>query len=249
MCFVTERTFGNVPRSVRSPQENDFAICAGGAELVRLRKEQVLVSHDIRREVVASVMGRMMDYRLAWSVMFHDSVWYEPLATYFTDWGMPMASRFGHYVRRAIFPEEGAHPAVSVSRILGAWSDDVLGMSCACYSPEERDKAYMVLAQRTDIHARRVGDAVVRIRPRGVDAGTTARELQRILEIAPEQTVAFGSGEGCLPLAQAAGTFVAMGDAVPELKESATETCGASSEDGMAVWLERLLEEDEAFNG
>ena len=56
--------------------------------------------------------------------------------------------------------------------------------------------------------------------------------------ISPDEAIAFGDGGNDVKLMDAAGTAVAMGNAVPALKEHATAVTGRNSEDGVAVYLE-----------
>lgn len=249
VCPCSSRSYGFMPRSVRSLKANDYLICTNGALALRRRDERALVEHALDREVIASIMERLSSFFLAWNALLYDGKWFEPLGTFFFYHGEPMPRRIARYVRRAIFPEEGTHPVLSVVRLLAEWNEPVYQLECVCRSREERDRVFTILAQRNDISASRMEDVVIQISPRGTSKGSTARELQRLLGVTSEQTVAFGDGLNDLPLAQASGTFVAMGNADPELKRQATEVTGTVDEDGMAAWLERLLKEDEALHG
>ena len=68
-----------------------------------------------------------------------------------------------------------------------------------------------------------------------------AKELMRYLGIAAEDTVAFGDGGNDLPLAEAAGTFVAVANGDASVKARATYVCPPITEDGVAVWIEDRL--------
>ena len=60
------------------------------------------------------------------------------------------------------------------------------------------------------------------------------------MNIAPEEVIAFGDGDNDVPLIQAAGTGVAMGNASPAVKEAADITAPSNNDDGIAVVLKTL---------
>ncbi|HEX8915940.1 MAG TPA: HAD family hydrolase [Humisphaera sp.] len=60
--------------------------------------------------------------------------------------------------------------------------------------------------------------------------------------IAPEQIIAVGDDMNDVPMLQAAGLGVAMGNARPEARAAAKMTIGANADDGLAVFLEQLVE-------
>ena len=70
------------------------------------------------------------------------------------------------------------------------------------------------------------------------DKGSALKTLCRHMGISPEAAIAFGDGGNDVKLMDAAGTAVAMGNAVPALKERADVITKRNSEDGVAVYLE-----------
>lgn len=74
-----------------------------------------------------------------------------------------------------------------------------------------------------------------------IDKGEALRYLLRQLDIAPEQTLALGDGGSDLPLLQAAGIGVAMGNAVDHVKQGADAVTATCDEDGVALALERFV--------
>jgi len=64
-------------------------------------------------------------------------------------------------------------------------------------------------------------------------------------EITPEQIIAIGDDLNDVPMISKAGLGVAMGNARPEVKAIAGRVIGANSEDGLAVFLEELVEQHE----
>lgn len=71
--------------------------------------------------------------------------------------------------------------------------------------------------------------------------GNALRVLCRHLDLDLSEVVAFGDGTNDMTMIQAAGIGVAMGNAVPELKEKADYVTACNEEDGVAVFLEQYV--------
>lgn len=70
--------------------------------------------------------------------------------------------------------------------------------------------------------------------------GAALLTLAEKLGIAPEETAAFGDGSNDLSMIRAAGTGIAMGNAVPPVKAAADRVTAGNDEDGVAVLAEEL---------
>lgn len=74
-----------------------------------------------------------------------------------------------------------------------------------------------------------------------VSKGTALHFLCNYLNVAPEETIAFGDGENDIPLLKAAGLSIAMGNATPGIKNIANYVTASNDENGIASALERFL--------
>ena len=77
---------------------------------------------------------------------------------------------------------------------------------------------------------------------KSVSKGSALLRLCEMLGVDPAQTVAFGDEENDRPMLRAAGLGVAMGNAVPEIKAEADAVTSSNEEDGVAKFIEHLLE-------
>ncbi len=75
----------------------------------------------------------------------------------------------------------------------------------------------------------------------GVNKGAALRQLCAMLQIDPQRVLAVGDNDNDIPLLQAAGYGVAMGNASPGLKAVADWVAPTIEEDGVAVTLEKFV--------
>ena len=76
---------------------------------------------------------------------------------------------------------------------------------------------------------------------RGVDKGTAAGQLARLLDVDTSEIAAAGDSFNDLALLRACGLGIAMGNAAPEIKEMADYLAPAVDDDGLAVAIEEFL--------
>ncbi len=84
-------------------------------------------------------------------------------------------------------------------------------------------------------------DTFIEIFPKGVDKGKALTIVCNHLGIDLQNVMAFGDQELDIPMIEAAGTGVAMGNAIPALKEKADFVTGTNNEDGITNALEHYL--------
>ena len=71
--------------------------------------------------------------------------------------------------------------------------------------------------------------------------GNGLRRLMQILNIPKEEVIVFGDNGNDIDMFHAAGTSVAVGNALPEVQAEADHVCGTNDEDGPAKFLEEWL--------
>ena len=96
-----------------------------------------------------------------------------------------------------------------------------------------------------EIDTAKSADIFLEIFPKGVSKGTALKQICKLLRIQPEETIAFGDHELDIPLIEAAGMGVAMGNGISALKEKADLITGTNNEAGIADALEKILEKGE----
>ena len=79
------------------------------------------------------------------------------------------------------------------------------------------------------------------VQPHGIDKGNGLRMIMERENILPEQVCAIGDGENDLAMLEVAGVKVAMGNAMPCLKEIATDHADHYFQEGCANWIRKNL--------
>lgn len=87
----------------------------------------------------------------------------------------------------------------------------------------------------------RSSDIYLEIFPKGATKGEALEAICKKLGIYPEETMAFGDQELDIPMLKKAGTSIAMGNAIPEVKELADFVTKSNNEAGIAFALEHYL--------
>ena len=77
--------------------------------------------------------------------------------------------------------------------------------------------------------------------PKVINKGQGIRDICRVLDIAPAEVIAFGDAENDIPMLQAAGMGIAMGNASDAVKVAADRVTLSNNEDGIAAALQTLL--------
>ena len=77
--------------------------------------------------------------------------------------------------------------------------------------------------------------------PRIINKGQGIRDICKVLGIEPAEVVSFGDAANDIPMLEAAGMGVAMGNAQEAVKQAADMVTLSNNEDGIAAALEKLL--------
>jgi Cof subfamily protein (haloacid dehalogenase superfamily) len=75
----------------------------------------------------------------------------------------------------------------------------------------------------------------------GADKGTGVQNLARLMGLDKEEICVFGDYHNDIPMFEAAGFSVAMGNAEDEVKNRATVITGSNDEDGVALAINKYF--------
>ena len=79
------------------------------------------------------------------------------------------------------------------------------------------------------------------VAPQGISKGNTILHLLSELNITPDQVMVFGDGENDLSMFEVVKYPIAMGNAMPKVKEAAYDVTTSNDEDGIALALKKYV--------
>lgn len=149
-------------------------------------------------------------------------------------------------IQKDISPEEkkivrGSYAQVKEVTAFKEISDDFIKITIhdsklRCFETREKlarydESAYIVASEA----------AWIDIANANVHKGTTVEQLQQMLNVTPEETVAFGDGYNDIELMERAAYSFAVRNAVDELKDAANFICRSNDEDAVMRTIIQLL--------
>ena len=129
-------------------------------------------------------------------------------------------------------------------RLLSGWLQSDVVKMLAIAPPERIDRAQRELIRRfpNGVTFMKSRDNFLEIVAEGINKGAALRALAEHLAIPMEDVMAFGDGQNDAAMLEAAGTGVAMANAVDECRAVAQMMAPDNREDGVAQVIERMLD-------
>lgn len=244
----------------------DYCVCANGATVHRLDDGSLVAARPMSREEALDCHATGSRFEASWNAFVEEDAYFELKGMSYLFTGrtgalargrrnergarkrplvvrvLSFAQRGLRYVWRMV-SNRSQHQVRSVRRILEGASDGVHKMGCVFPNAVSCEDCERALRSDGRFEVARMGAVELEITARGTTKGTGAKLLLDHLGIDAKDSVAFGDGGNDLPLADAVGRFVAMGNAEESVKQAADEVCASVSEDGVAQWIECMLEQ------
>lgn len=134
---------------------------------------------------------------------------------------------------------------VDVRSLTQQWEQEGTGANklLVAANPEIIQEIYREMTERnwSDIDFACSADCFVEISPKGINKGRALAIVCEKLGIDLSETIAFGDQELDIPMVEIAGLGIAMGNAIPELKDVADFVTKSNNEAGIAYALEQYL--------
>lgn len=187
--------------------------------------------HKIRPEAVQAVYEKV-------AVAYRIPLWIYQGRTW-------MVTQVDDYVRRESRIIRHEPELVSMGRCCERWAADETGPNKLLFGahPEVIRALHRELEpfRSEGLDFAQSDTAYMEMFPRDVNKGSALELICREIGIRREETIAFGDQELDLPLLEAAGFAVAMGNAIPRLKETADYVTASNNQAGVALALQNLL--------
>lgn len=224
LVFVTGRPPRWMGPIVEATGHRGLAICANGALVYDLHREQVVAEHPLEPQAAAALVAalRRMLPELTFAVERANQFGREP--GYAPRWTTPPDAVI------AVAEELVRSPLVKLlARHEHLGPDELLARAREVISD---DLATLTYASR---------DGLLEISGAGVSKASALQRLARERGIPAVDVIAFGDMPNDLPMLAWAGRSVAVAGAHPEVVAAVDEVTAGSDEDGVAQTLERLF--------
>ena len=150
-----------------------------------------------------------------------------------------------HYIEREIEIIRYTPEVVDAEELADQWEKEGKGPSKLLLAAEAEKipEIYRKIEELgyDDIDMACSADTFLEIFPKGVTKGTALKDICEKLDIPLEETIAFGDHELDIPLIEAAGIGVAMGNSIQDLIDKADFVTKSNNEQGISYALGKYL--------
>lgn len=154
-------------------------------------------------------------------------------------------SSIDQYIEREIEIIRYQPEIVDVNKLTVQWEKEKTGPNklLIAAAPEKVRAIYEQMKEQAlpEIDIAYSSDSLIEIFAKGVSKGTALIRICEKLNISLADTIAIGDQELDLPMIEAAGVGIAMGNAIEELKQKADYITGTNNEAGVAQALRHYL--------
>lgn len=200
--------------------------CNAGTYIIK--DEQCVNAEYLTTETMTDVYESIRSFGIPlW--IFRDRQWYVTAKDMF----VKAEECLIDYIAEQVDPEE----------LAGRWRHEQTGPNKLLIGtePSTVQEVYAALRGRQDVDIACSSENYLEIFPKGMNKGKALRLICEKEGIAVGETVAFGDQELDIPMLMAAGTAVAMGNAIEELKQKADYVTKSNNEAGIAYAVEHFL--------
>ena len=248
LAVCTGRALCLVPASVREVGEMHHYVCSNGA-CVTDGDGRPLMRHAMESAQVMAAMDDLAELEPGYNMFTGPEAYFEwrNFTYMFAAQGARMSGGLSRGLRvlsRFVGPQAknaGRSQVKSVRPHVEEAHDGVEKFGCSFSDAESCLEAQRRLAWLGGFEVIEVRPTELEVTAEGVTKATGTRWLMDHLGVDARDTVAFGDGMNDASLVGTVGRFVAMGNAIQEVKDEADDVCGPVDDDGVAAWIEREL--------
>ena len=211
-----------------------YAVCGGGTTIWNREKDELVERHCLTAEETGFILRSCRESGLPYMLQAFSNR--RNIISFDAQANLEryhMEEYRGVYAAFATFTE-------SVEKMVGDTPGDFERVSPVLESPEAREKLWTVLSRGTAALTR-AETSQIETGPPGISKGSGLLSVCRILGIAPEETIAVGDADNDLPMMEAAGLSVAVGNAAERIREKCDRVVADNMHDGAAEAIERFL--------
>lgn len=207
------------------PLENTMLIGYNGASLIDASTHEILFQSIIRQDLATSILNSTRNHPVTVMIPVDDELWVE-------DDQHPLV----------IYEAQTENLKLRLDKDLSKLKLNPIKIMIT--SDKENLKNFFDQLPE-DLHHQaifaRSGDVYLDVTNLGCDKGSALQRYCELKGISRNEVIAFGDNYNDLSMIEYAGTGIAMGNAVEDLKKVANEVTLTNNEDGIGVWLQKYL--------
>lgn len=227
---ATGRSFYSLPEEIRTLPGVRYAIVSNGAAVYDIKKEKPVFSHMLNSQTVSRVFSLLAGRPYAYEG-FIEGVPYTSY-DYYT-----FPEKYGGAPGSEIYIQGTRKPVEDIVTFL-IDHKDCLDAFDVIVPPAEKDEVENFLKKSVpDVYITSSVPHLIEISDHRSGKHNGLCEIARILEILPEQIMAFGDGDNDSEMLRTAGMGLAVSNASFACKEAADQIIGHHDEEGMAKFL------------
>ncbi|MFB4183824.1 Cof-type HAD-IIB family hydrolase [Bacillus velezensis] len=142
------------------------------------------------------------------------------------------------------FKQFGIKPVQDIQAIFNV-DEHVYKLLCFSFDMEKLRNAKEEITHHPKLSQTSSGKHIIEILPAGSGKGRALTELASLYGIEKQDIYAIGDSPNDFSMFEAAGNRIAMGNAIDELKEKSTYITKSNDENGVAYFINRLLDNDQ----
>lgn len=233
----TGRSIHMLPSGLTDAPWVDYLITSNGAQVTDRRSRSALFYRPVDRLTALAVINDCEPFARAFSVQFADAVVFERRSMFMMLTGPGAMERRRPGMLREYLSQVTL--VRSAKREIMRSPERVIEKVVAvCRHTEDVGSVVSRVSERFGVEAAAASEHDAEITAAGVTKGSALTLLLASLGIEKSACAAFGDSGNDLSLGSAAGIFIAMGNAAPEVKAAADAVARPVSEDGVARIVE-----------
>lgn len=209
-----------------------YIITDNGAQAYALPERELLLTRNMSEQTALAVLEESRKYRAVTycsfgpegatdsrGVIWENGIGQEMINGYAEKWYVPVVDLEG----------------------LIHWNCGALKISMNFYDGGEFREAFEKFSSWPELQTASGDVKSIEVMTKGIHKGETLRFVSRRAGVPMERIMAIGDNYNDMEMIGSAGWGVAMGNAVPELKEKAAWVTAANDEDGLALAVRKML--------
>lgn len=142
---------------------------------------------------------------------------------------------------------EGKHHAIF--KPLNQYQDEEVNKILIVERDQSRYKTVKTFIKKLDVNSVQSQQGFLDINPLNASKGNAAKEIMKLYDINPTNTLALGDQENDLSMLDAVHCFVAMGNATESVKSKAHDVTFTNNNNGVAYCLDKyIIKDEQTFN-